>query len=176
MNGARAREQARETELVDALLAAPLLPAAHDAYGAVERRRTALAHRLRRDHDLDLLVTGDCARLVAPAAAVPGLTPRGYACLALCAAALADAPVRLLAAELAERVADLADRAGIDAGAEGEASWRYAFTGALAALRDWGVVTEVDGRLADYATDPDAPVLLGVDPALARAMVKGDRV
>ena len=176
MNGARAREQARETELVDTLLTTPLLPAGHEAYAPVERRRTVLARRLRRDHDLDLHVVDGYARLVAPAAAVPGLTPRAYACLTLCVAALADAPVRLLAAELAERLGDLAGRAGIDVDAEGPRAWRYAFADALAALRDWGVVTEVDGSLAAYAADPAVPVLLGVDPALARAMVKGDRV
>ena len=176
MAGAWARRDAREAALVDALAATPLLPHGHPAYAPVEALSSRLDERLRASGRA-LRSGPGYLRLVDPAATglrgrdgVP-LAPRTYACLVLTTAALSAAPPRLPVSEIAARVGALAAKAGIDAAAEGADRWRAALVAALALLRDWGVVVEVDGDPAAYARDPAADALLGIDAALAGAVV-----
>lgn len=176
MAGARARQDAREAALVDALAATPLIPAGHAAFAPVEALASRLDERLRSS-GRGLRVGSGFLRLVDPGAAglrgpdgVP-MSPRAYACLVLTVAVLSAAPPRLPVSEIAARVGALAAEAGIDATAEGDQRWRAALVAALTVLRDWGVVSEVDGDPAAYALDPAADALLRIDAALAGAVV-----
>lgn len=176
MAGARARRDARESALVDALAATPLLPAGHPVHAPVEALSSRLNERLRSSGRA-LRVGPGYLRLVDPGATglrgpdgVP-LSPRAYACLVLTAAVLSAAPPRLPLSEIAARVGGLAAEAGIDTAAEGGERWRAALVAALTVLRDWGVVSEVDGDPAAYALDPAADALLRIDAALAGAVV-----
>ncbi|NUR30700.1 MAG: DUF2398 family protein [Catenulispora sp.] len=176
MAGARARRDAREAVLVDALVSVPLMSSSHPAFVEIEARTACLGERLRGSGRA-LRVGRGHLRLVDPGVrglsgpdGVP-LSPRAYASLVLSAVALSDAPARLPVSEVARRVTVLAAEAGIDAGVEGPVRWRASLVAALAVLRDWGVVFVVDGDPAAYVSDPAADALLGVDAALAGAVV-----
>lgn len=176
MGGGRARGDARVTALVDALSVTPLVPAGHDLFeplsaftAGVDERLRASGRGLRVGRGFLRLVDAGTAGLKGPDG-VP-LSPRVYACLVLTAVVLSAAPSRLPVTELAARVTAVAVEAGIDVGAEGPERWRASLVAALAVLRDWGVVFEVDGDPAAYAFDPAAEALLGIDAALAGAVV-----
>lgn len=161
----------------ETLLARPVLPAADPGLTAVRRHETELAGRLREERGRGLLVDAAGARVIDPNATLrrpdgSPFTPRGYACLLLAVAVLPGAGPRVPASDLADTVTALAREAGIDPGAEGERAWHRAVAEALLTLREWGVLSEIDGGLSGYAEN-GADALLAVDARLARLLPLG---
>nr|WP_246422673.1 TIGR02678 family protein [Nocardiopsis mwathae] len=98
-------------------------------------------------------------------------SPRAYTYLALTLAALVEAPAKLPVARLAADVHSAAEEAGLDLDPRDRMAERRVFTAALRHLATWGVLTEREGSLAEYAADGTREVWLDVSVELARRVV-----
>ncbi|MFC3994616.1 TIGR02678 family protein [Nocardiopsis sediminis] len=173
------RQAAARRLLADPLITARTHP---DDFAVVRSHSDWLIQRFRRVLGYDLTVAADHARLAKtglvgpvtrPLARHSGaqFSPRTYAHLALCLAALVEAPRSLTVARLAADVHAAAAEAGLDFDPRDRMGERRAFVAALRHLAGWGAVTPAEGTLGDYAADAGAGVRLTVHSEVVRRVV-----
>ncbi len=162
------------------LLRRPLLRvggADGDLLPLVYRHRAALGDLFAQTLGYRLVVQRQFARLykATPGTDLPraeaGLTPTGYAYLALTVAALTGAGRQVLLSRLVADVRAAAAEARIEAG--DDVSNRRALTAALRHLLALGVITETEGSLTGLFGDVPAEALITIDTDLLGQLLVG---
>ncbi|SDP64788.1 TIGR02678 family protein [Actinopolyspora xinjiangensis] len=162
------------------LLRRPLLHAASpdgDLLGMIYRHRAVLQELFATLLGYRLVIHRRYARLYKSGPgedatrAVPTLTPRGYAHVALTLAALTGCGKQVLLSRLIEEIRAAAGEAGLVIGdAPGD---RRSMAAALRHLVDLGVLTETEGTVGPLANDTAAEALITVDTDLLGQLVTG---
>ncbi|WP_347567568.1 TIGR02678 family protein [Actinopolyspora sp. BKK1] len=106
-----------------------------------------------------------------PTRAVPALSPRGYAYVALTLATLTGSGKQVLLSRLISEVRSAASEAGVVV--DDGPTDRRALTAALRHLVDLGVLTETEGTVAPSANDSAAEALITVDTDLLGQLLSG---
>lgn len=163
------------------LLAVPLVtPRNHpEDFALILAHADWLTRRFATLLEYPLIVTPEYARLVKtglldsvrhPLRRGSGarFSPRDYANLALCLAALTGLPERAGVREIAEAVHAAAREAGLDIDPVDRMAGRRPFVAALAVLRDWGVIAGPAHALTDYARVGAPGPRFRIEHALAR--------
>lgn len=162
------------------LLRRPLLRvggADGDLLPLVYRHRAALADLFAQTLGYRLVVQRQFARLykAIPGTDLPrtetGLTPAGYAYLALTIAALTGVGRQVLLSRLVGDVRAAAAEAGIEAG--DDVADRRALTAALRHLLGLGVITETEGSVTGLFGDVPAEALITIDTDLLGQLLVG---
>ena len=173
------RQAAARRLIADPIVTARTHP---EEFAVIRSHSDWLIQRFRRVLGYDLTVAADYARLVKtglvgsvtrPLIRASGahFSPRTYSYLALCLAALVEAPQRLSTSRLAADVHAAAVEAGLDLDPRDRMGERRAFIAALRHLAAWGAVTEYAGALADHAVDGTEEAWLEVHHDVARRVV-----
>jgi uncharacterized protein (TIGR02678 family) len=162
------------------LLRRPLLRvggADGDLLPLVYRHRAALADLFAQTLGYRLVVQRQFARLykASPGSDLPraeaGLTPSGYAYLALAVAALTGAGRQVLLSRLVADVRAAAADAGIEAG--DDVADRRALTAALRHLLALGVISETEGSVTGLFGDVPSEALITIDTDLLGQLLVG---
>lgn len=162
------------------LLRRPLLRvggADGDLLPLVYRHRAALADLFAQTLGYRLVVQRQFARLykAIPGTELPradaGLSPAGYACLALTIAALTGVGRQVLLSRLVADVRAAAAEAGIDAG--DDVADRRALAAALRHLLGLGVITETEGSVTGLFGDTPTEALITIDTDLLGQLLVG---
>ncbi|SFT52134.1 TIGR02678 family protein [Actinopolyspora lacussalsi subsp. righensis] len=162
------------------LLRRPLLHAASqdgDLLGMIYRHREVLRELFATLLGYRLVIRRRYARLYKSGPgrdatrAVPTLTPRGYAYVALTLAALTGCGKQVLLSRLIDDVRGAAVEAGITI--DDEPGERRALATALRHLVVLGVLTETEGTVGPLAGDATAEALITVDTDLLGQLVTG---
>jgi uncharacterized protein (TIGR02678 family) len=162
------------------LLRRPLLRvggADGDLLPLVYRHRSALADLFTQTLGYRLVVQRQFARLykAIPGTDLPrteaGLTPAGYAYLALTTAALTGAGRQVLLSRLVADVRAAATEAGIETG--DDVTDRRALTSALRQLLGLGVITETEGTVAGLFGEVPSEALITIDTDLLGQLLVG---
>jgi uncharacterized protein (TIGR02678 family) len=162
------------------LLRRPLLRvggADGDLLPLVYRHRAALADLFAQTLGYRLVVQRQFARLykATPGTELPrveaGLTPAGYAYLALAVAALTGAGRQVLLSRLVGDVRAAASEAGFEAG--DDVADRRALTAALRHLLALGVITETEGTVTGLFGDVPSEALITIDTDLLGQLLVG---
>ncbi|MFC4565218.1 TIGR02678 family protein [Nocardiopsis mangrovi] len=173
------RQAAARRLLADPLITARTHP---DDFAVVRSHSDWLIQRFRRVLGYDLTVAADHARLAKTGLVGPvarpltrhsgaQFSPRTYGHLALCLAALVEAPRSVTVSRLAADVHAAAVEAGLDFDPRDRMGERRAFIAALGHLASWGAVTPSEGALRDHAADSGADVRLTVHSEVVRRVV-----
>lgn len=162
------------------LLRRPLLRvggADGDLLPLVYRHRAALADLFAQTLGYRLVVQRQFARLykATPGTDLPraeaGLTPPGYAYLALTIAALTGVGRQVLLSRLVADVRSAAGEAGIEAG--DDVADRRALTAALRHLVALGVISETEGTVGGLIADVPSEALITIDTDLLGQLLVG---
>jgi uncharacterized protein (TIGR02678 family) len=162
------------------LLRRPLLRvggADGDLLPLVYRHRAALADLFAQTLGYRLVVQRQFARLykATPGTDLPraeaGLTPAGYAYLALTIAALTGVGRQVLLSRLVADVRSAAGEAGIEAG--DDVADRRALTAALRHLVALGVISETEGTVGGLFADVPSEALITIDTDLLGQLLVG---
>lgn len=148
-----------------------------DLLPLVYRHRAALADLFAHTLGYRLVVARQYARLykTLPGGALPraesGLTPAGYAYLALSIAALTGAGRQVLLSRLVADVRAASAEAGIEAG--DDVADRRALAGALRHLVGLGVISETEGTVSGLVGETPSEALITIDTDLLGQLLAG---
>ena len=148
-----------------------------DLLPLVHRHRSALADLFAQTLGYRLVVQRQFARLykAIPGSDLPraeaGLSPAGYAYLALAIAALTGAGRQVLLSRLVADVRAAGGEAGIEAG--DDVADRRALTSALRHLLALGVIAETEGSVTGLFADVPSEALITIDTDLLGQLLVG---